>query len=338
MALIPVMPSTKLKNGLEVCKIINGMWQVSGAHGNIEPQRAVLAMNNYADVGFTSFDMADIYGPAEDIFGTFIKSRGVDMTGIRGLTKMVPRVGEMTREKVEKLVTKSMHRMSVDKLDCLQFHWWDYSDKRYLDAMKHLRDIQVDGKIKELSLTNFSTEVMEEIVGNGIPISTNQVQFSLVDTRPQKRMAEFCEKNSIKLFAYGVLCGGLLSEKYLGVAEPKPHELITASLSKYKHIIDLWGGWALFQELLQVVHTIAEEHTVSIANVATRYILDQPVVASVIIGCRFGIADSDHTEDNFRSISQTWSLTKENLATIEAVQNKSNDLFSVLGDCGGEYR
>ena len=40
MALIPVMPTTQLKQGLEICKITNGMWQVSGAHGTIDRDKA----------------------------------------------------------------------------------------------------------------------------------------------------------------------------------------------------------------------------------------------------------------------------------------------------------
>lgn len=132
--------------------------------------------------------------------------------------------------------------------------------------------------------------------------------------------------------------GGLLSEKYLNQPEPKPSDLSTASLGKYKHMIDLWGGWSLFQELLRVAHAIAAEHTVSIANVATRYVLDDPTVAGVIIGCRFGKDGCDHTQDNIRSISTSWRLTDENLTAIDAVHRKSKNLFNVLGDCGSEYR
>jgi len=71
---------------------------------------------------------------------------------VQALTKMVPRPGEMTRKKVEGMLNKSMQRMRVDKIDCLQFHWWDYHDKRYLDALRHLSDMQKEGKIGEVFL------------------------------------------------------------------------------------------------------------------------------------------------------------------------------------------
>jgi aryl-alcohol dehydrogenase-like predicted oxidoreductase len=73
---------------------------------------------------------------------------------------------------------------------------------------------------------------------------------------------------------------------------------------------------------------------VSIANVATRYILDRPAVAGAIIGVRLGIAD--HRDDNARVF--TFRLEKDDTNSIEEVSKKSNDLFETIGDCGDEYR
>src|SRR5439155_3587413 len=127
---------------------------------------------------------------------------------------------------------------------------------------------------------------------------SNQVQYSLIDLRPEVKMARFCQENNVWLFAYGTLCGGLLSEKYLGQPEPGRFELGTASQRKYKQMIDAWGGWKLFQELLSLLFAIAQKHNVSIANVAVRYILDCPAVAGVIVGTRSSIAE--HIADNVR--------------------------------------
>jgi aryl-alcohol dehydrogenase-like predicted oxidoreductase len=88
-----------------------------------------------------------------------------------------------------------------------------------------------------------------------------------------------------------------MSERYLGRIQPSSTaDLDTLSLRKYKKMIDAWGGWALFQELLSTLNTIAQKYNVSIANVATRYILDKAAVAGVIIGARLGI--SDHISNN----------------------------------------
>jgi aryl-alcohol dehydrogenase-like predicted oxidoreductase len=240
----------------------------------------------------------------------------------------------MTRPIVEEAVDLSLRRMGVDRLDLLQFHWWDYRDKRYLDALKHLADLREAGKIRHLALTNFDTERLREIVAHGIPIISNQVQFSLIDRRPEARMAAFCTENGIGILTYGTLLGGFLSKAWLGRPEPGRADLATVSQQKYKNTIDAWGGWTLFQELLAQLQPIAERHGASIANVAARYVLDRPAVAGVILGARLGIAQ--HIADNARVFDL--ALDAEDEAALAPILAKSRDLMRLIGDCGDEYR
>ena len=212
--------------GLTICRLLNGLWQVSGAHGRIDPSAALNNMIEYHDSGYTTWDLADHYGPAEDFIGEFRKrladERGeAELARVQAFTKWVPRPGAMTREIVENNVDISLRRMGVDCLDLLQFHWWDYGDNRYLEALGHLSDLRQAGKIRHLALTNFDTVHLRIIVENGIEVVSNQVQFSLVDMRPAQLMAPFCQANGIHLLAYGAFCGGLLSQRYLGTPEPR---------------------------------------------------------------------------------------------------------------------
>ncbi|GAB1538651.1 aldo/keto reductase [Scytonema sp. NUACC21] len=315
------------------------MWQVSGAHGRINPTAAIEAMFKYVDAGYTTWDLADHYGPAEDFIGEFrrqlIATRGKEaLANIQAFTKWVPRPTKMTKALVEENINISLRRMGVECLDLMQFHWWEYRDKNYLDALKYMAELQQEGKIKHLALTNFDTEHLQIIAEAGIKIVSNQVQFSLVDRRPEVNMVQFCQKHNIQLLTYGTLCGGFLSEKYLGAPEPKGFELTTVSLRKYKNMIDSWGGWQLFQELLSTLKQIADKHNVSIPNVAVRYILDKPTVAGVIVGARLSIAE--HLEDNAKVFNFT--LDAEDLDRIDAVSGKSRDLYKLIGDCGDEYR
>ncbi len=324
---------------LTICRILNGMWQVSGGHGRIDPQAAIASMFHYVDAGFTTWDLADHYGPAEDFIGEFRRqlqaTRGVEsLSKIQAFTKWVPRPGKMTRQIVEDNINISLRRMDVPALDLLQFHWWEYRDPGYLDALKYMAELQQEGKIKHLALTNFDTEHLKIILDHGIQIVSNQVQYSLVDRRPEVAMTAFCQQHNIKLFAYGTVCGGLLSEKYLGVQEPGRWELNTASQRKYHQMISAWGGWNLFQELLQTLHAIAQKHSVSIANVAVRFLLDQPAVGGVIVGARLGV--SEHIADNARVFR--FSLDEDDRAQLEAVTRESRNLFQMIGDCGDEYR
>ena len=334
---MPKIETTQLTQDLSICRILNGMWQVSGGHGQINHDSAINQMLEYTENGFNTWDMADIYGPAESLYGDFrneLGKRSNELEKIQGFTKFVPNPGPMSNSIVTHYIEESLKKMNVNCIDLLQFHWWDYQDTSYLDALSHLSKLQNEGKIKYLGLTNFDTERIKIITKNNFKIISNQVQFSILDQRPEKIMIPFFIKYGIKILSYGTLLGGFFSEKYLNADEPTRVELTTASLQKYKNMIDIWGGWQLFQELLQVLNTIAKKHNCSIANIATRFILDKPQVAGVIIGARLGI--SDHIEDNSKVFNL--KLDQDDISLISTITSKSNDLFDTIGDCGDEYR
>ncbi|MDE1829275.1 MAG: aldo/keto reductase [Thaumarchaeota archaeon] len=330
---------SQLAPDLRICRILNGMWQTGGGHGQINHEDAISEMLAYHEAGFTTWDMADIYGPAEEYFGEFrkrlAKTKGEsELANVCALTKFVPNTGPMTRTIVEHYINKSIRRMNVKTIDVVQFHWWDYNDTSYLDALYHLSKIRDEGKIRHIALTNFDTERIKIMVGNGFELISNQVQYSIVDTRPEIKMVPFCQRQGLKLLTYGTLLGGFLSERYLAKPEPTRSQLDTLSLQKYKQMIDVWGGWNLFQDLLAVLDGIAKKHNVSIANVATAYILGKPAVAGVIIGVRLGI--SEHKSDNMRVFGL--HLDKEDQEAIKSVTSRSQDLYARIGDCGDEYR
>ncbi|KAF3320101.1 putative aldo-keto reductase 2 [Carex littledalei] len=336
---------TVVKNGedsLDICRVLNGMWQTSGGWGPIDRDNAVDAMLYYADAGLTTFDMADHYGPAEDLYGIFInkvrRERPPELLQqVRGLTKWVPPPVKMTAEYVKDNINRSRRRMDVACLDMLQFHWWDYSNPGYLDALKHITDLKEQGKIKTVALTNFDTERLHIILENGIPVVSNQVQHSIVDMRPQQRMAELCQLTGVQLITYGTVMGGLLSEKFLDTNINIPFAgppLNTPSLQKYKRMVDAWGGWGLFQTLLQALKKVAAKHMVSIPTVAVRYVLDQPSVAGSMVGVRLGL--SEHIKDTTAIFSL--KLDEEDFNCINEVSKKGRDLMTIIGDCGDEYR
>ena len=323
--------TAELAPGLNICRIVNGMWQVAGGHGVIDPDTALSEMKNFHDAGFTTWDMADIYGPAELFYGKFNQNKNDCSVA---LTKFVPNPGPMSKSIVEYYVDESRKRMNVDCIELLQFHWWDYNDNNYLNALHNLELLRDNQKIRHVGLTNFDTERMQIMVDDGINFVSNQVQYSVLDQRPETKMTNFCKENNVKLLAYGTLLGGFLSEKYLDAAEPTRMDTDTSSLQKYKNMIDSWGGWSLFQKLLQTLNEIAKKHDASIANVATRFILDKPVVAGVIIGARLGI--SEHRDDNLKTFEI--SLDDSDYESIQSVTQQANNLYDVIGDCGGEYR
>ncbi|HEU4447971.1 MAG TPA: aldo/keto reductase [Nitrososphaeraceae archaeon] len=328
-----------MASDLTMCKILNGMWQVAGGHGYIDHELAVADMVKYHDAGFTTWDLADIYGPAEDLIGEFRRKLSTlkgkeELNKTQAFTKWVPEPTRITPSTVNESIEKSLRRMNVYSLDLLQFHWWDYNNPYYMDALRCLFDLRDRGTIKHVGLTNFDTERMQIMLDSDLRVISNQVQYSIIDRRPEVKMTPLCVKENISLLSYGTLCGGLISEHYLGKTQPSAAELDTLSLRKYMRMIEAWGGWNLFQELLSVLKKIAQKHNVNIANVATRYILDKPAVAGVIIGVRLGIIE--HRNSNAQVFN--FSLDKSDVNDIDTICTKSRNLFEAIGDCGDEYR
>jgi len=118
-----------------------------------------------------------------------------------------------------------------------------------------------------------------------VPLASMQVQYSLLDARPENGLVAACERHGIRLLCYGTVAGGFLSDAWLGKSEPRP-PFENRSLTKYKLVIDDFGGWNLCQTLLRTLRRIADRHDTDIATVASRAMLDRPMVAAVIVGAR----------------------------------------------------
>ncbi|KAL3419512.1 aldo/keto reductase [Phlyctema vagabunda] len=316
-----------------VPRVFGGLWQMSSpAWGTAPRSKIIKQFNKHVNAGFTAFDMADHYGDAEVVFGKFRSSR-TDPESIFCATKYcIFQPIAITKEVVAANITQRCKR--TNGVDLLQFHWQDYSDHQYIQALKY---IEQDERVKVVGLCNFDTQRMVEVAEAGIKVVSNQVQFSLIDSRPIFAMDKVCEKYNIKLLTYGTLCGGLIADKWLN--EPVPDlygDNFTPSQRKYFEAINVWGGWDLFQELLQALSLIAAKYKVSISNVATRWVLDFPYVGAVIVGCRMGV--SDHSDENTACFG--WKLDDQDRAAIDAVLAKSRreDMFKDMGDCGAEYR
>lgn len=319
----------------ELPRLFSGLWQLSSpSWGSASQSQMITQFMEYISNGFTAFDMADHYADAEVIFGQ-MRSSLSDAGAVFGATKYcIFHQTTITAEVVRANVTERCQRMSAEYIDLLQFHWQDYNDHQYIEA---LRFLQQDERVRQLGLCNFDTERLQEILEEGLDIVTNQVQFSLIDARPRFKMGEVCARHNVKLLTYGTLCGGFIADKWLGKAEPQLFGAeSTPSQRKYFEMIQTWGDWDLFQTLLQVLRKVADKHNVSISNVATRWVLDFPYVGAVIVGARMGV--SEHMEDNLRTYG--WRLDSEDQRNIEAVLEKSRreEVFKVMGDCGSEYR
>lgn len=281
----PVTPRIELVPGYSISRIIKGGWQLAGGHGVVDPQVALDDMARFVDAGITTFDCADIYTGVESLIGRFLRQPGRSVP-VQIHTKLVPdlsRLATYSATEATAAIDRSLSRLGVERLDLVQFHWWDYGVRRYLDVLEMLVRLRDRGKIRCLGLTNFDTATVAEILDAGIPVVSHQVQYSVLDGRPASAMVDLCRRHAVGLLCYGTLAGGFLSERWRGEPEPAfPHD--NRSRTKYHLIIEEFGGWALFQRLLDVLSEIAAARGVGLSAVAIAWVLAQPGVSAAIVG------------------------------------------------------
>jgi aryl-alcohol dehydrogenase-like predicted oxidoreductase/enamine deaminase RidA (YjgF/YER057c/UK114 family) len=322
-----------LAPGLEISRIVTGLWQVADMERSgtlLNPELAANQLADYARAGFDSFDMADHYGSAEVITGTLKNSQQAKaLPALKAFTKWCPPPGPMTAAVVREGVQRSLDRMQTDCIDLLQFHWWAFDHAAYIDAMLELAKLRQEGLVAHIGLANFDTAHLRVLLAEGIPIASNQVCISLLDRRAGGDMSALCLERGVKLMAYGVLGGGFLSDRWVGAEEPKA--IADWSKMKYRRFIDAIGGWGALQGVLQVAQKIGRKHGVSVSNVATRWVLDLPAVAAVIVGARLG--ESEHRADNLRLFS--FSLDEQDQTLLDSGFEGTK---RIRGDCGDEYR
>jgi len=300
------VPRAALAPGYSVSRLLKGGWQLAGGHGPVQAEAALADMERFVAAGITTFDCADIYTGVEERIGAFLRRvrerEGAEAArGVQVHSKLVPdraALPSLDRAYVERIVDRSLRRLGVERLDLVQLHWWDYDVPGYVEAGRYLADLQRNGKIRLVGATNFDGPRLRELLAAGVPIVSHQLQYSLVDRRPQREMVASCQARGIGLLCYGALLGGFLSERWLGAAEPRP-PLENRSLTKYKLILEEFGGWDAFQLVLQAVAAVARRHGVGVGCVGIRWLLDQPGVAGVIVGAR----DASHLEETLQATS-----------------------------------
>jgi aryl-alcohol dehydrogenase-like predicted oxidoreductase len=332
------LPRAQLAPDYAVSRLLKGGWQLAGGHGPIDAAAALDDMDRFVDAGITTFDCADIYTGVEALIGEWVKRRGArrDLP-VQVHTKYVPdldRLPTHSRADVVRGIDRSLARLGMDRLDLVQLHWWDYDVPGYVDAAAWLDELRRAGKIRYLGLTNFDRRRLNEITTAGIPVVSHQVQYSVLDRRPASGVAAHCAGHGIGLLCYGALAGGFLSDRYRDRPDPTL-PLENRSLQKYRLIINEFGGWDAFQDMLAALGAVAARHGVGIGAVALRWVLDQPGVSGVIVGARH----AQHL-DELKEVS-TLALDDEDRVIIARVQSASSgpngDTYDLERVTGGPH-
>ncbi len=180
-----MVATLSLRPGYDISRVICGGWQLAGGHGPVDRDAAVDNLVAFRDAGITTFDCADIYTGVEEMLGAaraeIARRHGAAAAShIKVHTKCVPdleRLRSVDRAYIRSIVETSLRRLRVERLDLVQFHWWDYDVPGYLDVVGWLSELRREGKIDLIGGTNFDTPRTAELVAAGVDLASMQVQY-----------------------------------------------------------------------------------------------------------------------------------------------------------------
>ena len=302
---------------LNPSKLIVGCWQLDDRSWTPYPEADVLrAIDTYLALGVTTFDTADIYGRSERLLGQCLKGRDCLI-----FTKAVFFGNVPTPLQIRNKVESSLRNLQRDRIDGLQIHWHN-PEQDFRETLSTYADLVEQGKIRQLGVTNFSTPMLEKALQYA-PIHTHQVQYSLIDRRPEATMQALCQQHDIALLAYGPLAGGFLSDEFRGVSYP-PTEPDHARSFYYSNMIRMHGGWMAVLNLISTLAEMAQRYDKTVAQIALNWVSQQPCVQSVISGLTL---NRQQIQDNVEAMNFT--LAPEDM---QRLCDRSTELFKQPGD------
>lgn len=320
------------KSSVMVSPITYGAFAIGGWFwGGADEGDAVKAIEAAIDNGVTTIDTAPIYGMghSEIVVGNTVKSKrnqvqlltkfGMKWDGSEGQFAFDTKDNDGNSVKVYKFNGKqsvieecerSLKRLQTDYIDLLQMHWPDDTTP-IEETMEALEILIQQGKIRAAGVCNCPVDLLQK-ANAFLPLSTNQVAYSMVNRGIEKELVPLCLENGIGILPHTALQKGLLTGKIRPghIFNEGDHRPNTPYFKEHNHNEVI--------KMLNQIHPIALERNISLAQLAINWTLQQPAITTVLVGAR----DANQMLDNVKAIS--FKLTNHEIGLIDEALNNMN--------------
>jgi len=278
--------------------------------GNIDQKELMKVVGKALDQGINYFDTADVYGLglSEKLLSKALGDRinesiistkfGVNWVNSPDQSR-AKTFYDSSPKRVKEALESSLKRLNIDCIPLYFIHWPD-KNTPFIDTVRVLQDALKDGKIRYIGLSNFSLSEIKEI-SNEIKITSIQSQSNLITDQTDKRLIDYCRTKNINIIIHGALAQGLLSGNYLdqfNLDEKDNRRNLShfekSNIRKYDHI---------FSSLAR----LSEKYSVSLAQLALRWVLEKNHVSSAICG----IKNENQLLDSSKCLD--WEIKEEDL-------------------------
>lgn len=285
--------------------------------GKVQQEEVNSLMKTVVDAGINFIDTANIYsfGESETLLGQSIIDLGLNRndlviaTKVRGrMSKGVNDVG-LSRLNIFQSVDASLKRMQLEHIDVLYVHGTDLKTP-IEETVRALNDIVLTGKVRYIAICNWPAWMVMKAQGIADKYGWNkfvglQYYYSLSSRDIEREIVPLAADQNLAIMPWSPLAGGFLSGKYTrdgGAAGARRDNFDFPPINKEKTY-----------DIIDVLGEIAQQHDVSIAQVALAWVRLQKGVTSTIIGAK----NIDQLNDNLKSTEVV--LSADELKRIDEI-------------------
>lgn len=275
--------------GIRVSRVALGTWAIGGwLWGGTDVDDAVRAVHEALDAGITTIDTAAVYGfgLSEEIVARALKERRVARDQVVIATKCGMEWDEHANvwrnsrpERIRQEIEDSLRRLQTDYVDLYQVHWPD-PNTPVAETARALAELHQQGKIRAIGVSNYRPPLMDQW-RQVAPLHSSQPPYSLLDRRIEADTLPYCREHGIAVLAYSPLARGLLTGKFTEETAKFPPGDSRADEARFT-------GEGLRRNLQKVekLKALALELGKTVAQLAVRWVLDQPGVTVALWGAR----------------------------------------------------
>jgi len=305
------------RSGVKVSEIALGSWLTYG--GTVEKETAVKCIHHAYDLGINFFDTANVYmrGAAEEVVGEAL--RGIPRDSYFLATKVYFPMGDgpndrgLSRKHIIEQCNRSLKRLGVDYVDLYQTHRYDHNTPLE-ETLRALDDLVTQGKVLYVGVSEWSAAQITDALHlqrqfNLDRIQSNQPRYSMLERFIEPEVLPLCEREGIGQVVFSPLAEGVLTGKYKPGAQPPEGTRASGKAGFFMQRFmkdDVLGR-------VQKLTTVAERHSLTLAQLALAWVLRQPIVSSAIIGA----SRPEQIDENVKAVGV--KLTEQDLRDIDEI-------------------
>lgn len=308
---------------LTISRIGFGCWAIGGhGYGNVDDRESIRAIQEALDLGVNFFDTADVYGfgHSEEIVSKAIGPQRYKVVIATKFGMAWDQSGKIFKDCSAKRVVEaldgSLGRLKIDCIPLYQIHWHD--EKTPIeDVMEALLKCRDAGKILHIGCCNFSEDLVLRASKIG-RVESSQCLYNLTKRQNENIIKYSSEELNMSVFAYGVIGRGVFSAKYnkdsrFGENDTRINDSDFQGAQYSKNIL-----------IAEKLSEIGKKYGKSSAQVAIRWVLENPNITSAITG----VKNKKQVSENVGSIG--WSLDQNDMELIDSIISKKRRLTQIF--------